>query len=199
MSQRVTYQFYSGRLAVFDENYEQARQSLGFALAHCHKQAKTNKALVLKYLVPVQLVLGRLPALPAAHCLQQYDPIVAAMRNGDVKLFDDAMSTQQFLFIQEGTYLLLEKLRHAVYRRLLRKVHAVHAVLEPEKRTQVPLAQFQAALAIQGVVMSLDEVECVTANLIFKRYVKAYISHDRKIIVLAKKEPFPPLHMIVDV
>ncbi|KAL4854104.1 Enhanced ethylene response protein 5 [Chlorella vulgaris] len=180
MSQRVTYQFYSGRLAVFDENYEQARQSLGFALAHCHKQAKKNKALVLKYLVP-------------------YDPIVAAMRNGDVKVFDDAMSTQQFLFIQEGTYLLLEKLRHAVYRRLLRKVHAVHAVLEPEKRTQVPLAQFQAALAIQGVVMSLDEVECVTANLIFKRYVKAYISHDRKIIVLAKKEPFPPLHMIVDV
>jgi hypothetical protein len=46
-------------------------------------------------------VLGRLPALPAAHCLQQYDPIVAAMRNGDVKLFDDAMCTQQFLFIQE--------------------------------------------------------------------------------------------------
>jgi hypothetical protein len=88
MSQRVTYQFYSGRLAVFDENYvssaclcgscapgfgvspaqealtcatllrnmqEQARQSLGFALAHCHKQAKKNKALVLKYLVPVRI------------------------------------------------------------------------------------------------------------------------------------------------
>lgn len=55
----------------------------------------------------------------------------------------------QMLWFMQGTYLLLEKLRHAVYRRLLRKVHAVHAVLEPEKRTQVPLAQFQAALAIQ--------------------------------------------------
>lgn len=49
----------------------------------------------------------------------------------------------------QGTYLLLEKLRYAVYRRLLRKVHAVHGELEPEKRAQIPLAQFQAALAMQ--------------------------------------------------
>lgn len=49
----------------------------------------------------------------------------------------------------QGTYLLLEKLRYAVFRRLLRKVHAVHGALEPEKRAQIPLAQFQAALAMQ--------------------------------------------------
>lgn len=49
----------------------------------------------------------------------------------------------------QGTYLLLEKLRYAVYRRLLRKVHAVHGELEPEKRTQIPLPQFQHALAMQ--------------------------------------------------
>lgn len=49
----------------------------------------------------------------------------------------------------QGTYLLLEKLRYAVYRRLLRVVHGVHAQLEPEKRTQIPLLQFQTALALQ--------------------------------------------------
>lgn len=49
----------------------------------------------------------------------------------------------------QGTYLLLEKLRYAVYRRLLRVVHGVHAELEPEKRTQIPLPQFQTALALQ--------------------------------------------------
>ena len=160
----------------------------------------------------VQLLLGRLPspALIAAHGLQQYEPIIAAMRSGDVKLFNDTMDAQQFRFIQEvrdwggwaavcfcglaegglvwaglwalrrcpfssgsssgwqqpwqqpnkpppspthpspqGTYLLLEKLRYAPYRRLLRKVHAVHAELEPEKRTQIPLPQFQTALAMQ--------------------------------------------------
>lgn len=49
----------------------------------------------------------------------------------------------------QGTYLLLEKLRYAVYRRLLRKVHAVHGELEPEKKAQIPLPQFQMALAMQ--------------------------------------------------
>jgi hypothetical protein len=51
----------------------------------------------------VQLLLGRLPspALIAAHGLQQYEPIIAAMRSGDVKLFNDTMDAQQFRFIQE--------------------------------------------------------------------------------------------------
>jgi hypothetical protein len=58
--------------------------------------------------------------------------------------------------LQQGTYLLLEKLRYTVYRRLLRKVHAVRAVLEPERRTQLPLEQFQAAMAAQV----LEVVDC---------------------------------------
>jgi hypothetical protein len=51
----------------------------------------------------VQLLLGRLPspALIAAHGLEQYEPIIAAMRGGDVKLFNDTMDAQQFRFIQE--------------------------------------------------------------------------------------------------
>ncbi|KAL4433578.1 hypothetical protein ABPG75_000019 [Micractinium tetrahymenae] len=194
-AQRVTYKFYVGRLAVFNENYQEARASLEYALQHCHRAAQHNKALVLKYLVPVQLLLGHLPspALVAAHQLHQYEPIIAAMRSGDVKLFNDTMDAQQFRFIQEGTYLLLEKLRYAVFRRLLRKVHAVHAKLEPEKRAQIPLAQFQAALATQGLELDMDEVECIAANLIFRKYVKGYLSHKAKVMVVAKTDPFPPL------
>ncbi|KAL4450585.1 hypothetical protein ABPG77_000941 [Micractinium sp. CCAP 211/92] len=194
-AQRVTYKFYVGRLAVFDENYQEARASLEYALQHCHALAHHNKALVLKYLVPVQLLLGHLPSptLLAAHQLRQYEPIIAAMRSGDVKLFSDTMNALQFRFIQEGTYLLLEKLRYAVFRRLLRKVHAVHGALEPEKRAQIPLAQFQAALAMQGLEVDMDEVECIAANLIFRKYVKGYLSHKAKVMVVAKTDPFPPL------
>lgn len=54
-------------------------------------------------LLQVQLLLGRLPspALIAAHRLQQYEPIIQAMRSGDVRLFNDTMDAQQFRFIQE--------------------------------------------------------------------------------------------------
>lgn len=58
-------------------------------------------------------------------------------------------SKVKLLLPLQGTYLLLEKLRYAVFRRLLRKLHAVRGELEPEKRAQIPLAQFQAALAMQ--------------------------------------------------
>ena len=64
----MTYKFYVGRLAVFDESYAEAQEALEYALQHCHKGAARNKALVLKYLVPVRGVgraaLRRPPAAP---------------------------------------------------------------------------------------------------------------------------------------
>lgn len=125
----------------------------------------------------MQLLLGRFPsaALVQQYQLQQYQPLMQAMRTGDMRLFDTTMDVQQFTFIQEvciqwlscswvwgearnrrcchftlcgvlgcggeatdvslvcrsaapvacfpqGTYLLLEKLRLAVLRRLLKQV-----------------------------------------------------------------------------
>ena len=160
----------------------------------------------------VQLLLGQLPSptLVAAHGLHQYGPIIAAMRSGNVKLFNDTMDAQQFRFIQEvrgtgnprristgaghpslhhlvvhilfaraaqGTYLLLEKLRYATYRRLLRKVHAVHAEVEPDKRTQVPLVQFQNALAMQVCGAGWKPARCRQTNrqVPAKRACRAYV------------------------
>lgn len=40
---------------------------------------------------------------------------------------------------------------------------------------------FQKALAWQGVDMDMDEVECVAANLIYKKFVKGYISHKSQV------------------
>ncbi len=32
----------------------------------------------------------------------------------------------------------------------------------------------------------MDEVECIAANLIFRKYVKGYLSHKAKVMVVAK-------------
>jgi nuclear mRNA export protein PCID2/THP1 len=47
-----------------------------------------------------------------------------------------------------------------------------------------------------GVEMDLDECECVLANLIYRKYVKGYISHKARTLVLSKQQPFPPLNSI---
>lgn len=53
--------------------------------------------------------------------------------------------------------------------------------------------KFQNALAWQGTVMDMDEVECIVANLIFRRYIKGYIAHKSLVVVLSKVDAFPPL------
>ena len=53
--------------------------------------------------VPVQLLLGRLPAtgLLQAHGLTQYEPIVAAVRTGGVGTLNSVLAAGQFRFIME--------------------------------------------------------------------------------------------------
>lgn len=55
---------------------------------------------------------------------------------------------------------------------------------------------FQAALKWQGQDASYDEVECIVANLIFQKYIKGYISHKLRTVVLSKQDAFPPLSEI---
>lgn len=39
--------------------------------------------------------------------------------------------------------------------------------------------------------LDLDELECTLANLIYSGYVKGYIAHEKRILVLSKASPFP--------
>jgi hypothetical protein len=49
----------AGRLAVFDDDFGRAEVHLNYAFAHCSKNHPKNKKLVLRYLVPVKLILGK--------------------------------------------------------------------------------------------------------------------------------------------
>jgi hypothetical protein len=85
----------------------------------------------------------------------------------------------------------------SVYRTLFKKIHAIHGERETNKANQVALAKFQRALRWCGVDdVDLDEVECVVANLIFRKFVKGYISHKNRVVVLSKADPFPPLKTV---
>ena len=179
---------------------EEAEASLSYASRHCHRSASGNKARILKYLIPVALLLGRLPSVSLRQqypeVLAPYEPLIQALKTGDVGLFNSTMAAQQTAFIKDGTYLLLEKLQLAVQRRLLRRVWAIHAEVDPVRGAQIPLSWFQDALCMLGCDMDMDEVECIAANLIFRKYVKGYISHRNKVMVVAKSEPFPALESV---
>lgn len=84
-----------------------------------------------------------------------------------------------------GTYLLLEKCKMVCYRNLFKRVYLIM------EKHQIPLEQVARTFKWLGMPIDLDEVECILANLIFKNYVRGYISHAKRTLVLSKRDPFP--------
>ncbi|KAG1670374.1 hypothetical protein FOA52_000134 [Chlamydomonas sp. UWO 241] len=192
---RVTFRYYTGRLAAYDEDYEKADEHLTYAFQHCHRDALGNKRKVLRYLIPVRMLRGVLPsdALLESYQMREYRDIKDAVQSGDVALLLKCLEVNQVAFVQAGTYLLLEKLLLAAYRRLFRKVALVHAEANPAKAAQVPLAALHAALSMQGLDKDNAELQCILANLIYRKYIKGYIAFKPRVLVLAKTDAFPDL------
>jgi hypothetical protein len=59
---------------------------------------------------------------------------------------------------------------------------------------QLRFSDFQVAVeGITGQPMDMEEIECILANLIFKGYVKGYMSHQKKVLVVSKAQAFPAI------
>ncbi|KAG1700234.1 hypothetical protein DVH05_012040 [Phytophthora capsici] len=192
-SDKVTYQYYVGRISMFEDQYQKAETCLDYAWKHCHRGKARNKRMILQFLVPVKLLLGVMPSpkLLSDFALEEYTGLTDAIRDGNLHLFTEYLAQYQGKFIQQGVYLLIEKLRLLVLRNLFKKVYLI------QQNHQLHLQDFQLALHVAtGHSMDMDEIECVITNLIFKGYIKGYMSHTKKILVVSKTQPFPP---IVDV
>lgn len=81
--------------------------------------------MILQFLVPVKLLLGVMPSpqLIDAYALHEYTGLTDAIRRGDLQRFDAYLEQYQTQFIQQGVYLLIEKLRLVVLRNLIKKVY----------------------------------------------------------------------------
>jgi hypothetical protein len=148
--------------------------------------------------------------------LDEFLPLVDGIRKGDLRTFNDALIQFQDRFIRyalfllligticfgffvcttsliyivpdwsrQGTYLLLEKCKVVCYRNLFRRVHLL---LE---KHQISLVDVASALKYLGMPADLDEVECIVANLIYRGYIRGYLSHAKRVLVLSKRDPFP--------
>ncbi|KAG8458715.1 hypothetical protein KFE25_012913 [Diacronema lutheri] len=192
MAQKVTYKYYVGRLSMLNANFTQAEEQLMYAFEHCPRESLKNKRLCLMYLVPTRLVLGKLASvrLLAKYALHHYAPLCAAVSKGDLRAFNEHKETHQSLYIQQGVYLIVERAKTIVYRNLFRQLHALIG------SNKLSLVQMAAALSAVGVEMDVDELECILANLIYLNYVKGYISHQKRFLVVSAKDPFPALSAV---
>lgn len=182
LSQVVTFQYYQGVLEFLEENYVKAEEHLKEAYLMCHKDHRRNKERILSYYIPCHLLTSH--QLPSESLLASYPALWSmfhklgqAIKRGDLKSFDTALQTHEDEFIRRRIYLTLERGRDIALRNLLRKVFIAGGFDEPKspgdkpiRRTRVPVAEFQAAIAYSNGVASVDtdEVECMLANMIYK-------------------------------
>ena len=208
-SQVVTYQYFSGRLALYEDDFEDAALRLHWAFAHCHQNARSNKREILRFLVPIQLLAGKLPTrqLLQKHELECYEDITEAVRHGNLQQFELTMTEHYDQFIQHGVYLVLEKLRTVILRNFFKKFY----LLAPPPQHQLQLQMLSAVMRGSGQMAApavadagdtassfddLDELECTLANLIYSGYLKGYIAHEKRILVLSKADPFPSARLL---
>lgn len=163
-----------------------------YAFDHCPRTSVKNKRLCLLYLVPTRLVLGRFASgrLLDKYSLAHFRPLCAAVSAGDLRAFNEHKDAHQSLYIQQGIYLIVERAKTIVYRNLFKRMHGIMAT------NKMSLRQMSAALGAAGVPTDIDELECILANLIYQNYVKGYISHQKRFLVVSAKEPFPALSAV---
>ncbi|KAG2174209.1 hypothetical protein INT43_004230 [Umbelopsis isabellina] len=192
---RVAYRYYLGRLYFLEEQYIKAEQELSLAFRECSTRNAHNKRLILHYLLPTRIYLGKLPTKRLLNRYKSisslYLPLVTAIREGNVRAFDMAMESGYTELVNRGTFLTIEKSRSIAIRTLCRRVYAI------VNSTRISMDTFKQALEFAGLEVDMEEVECMLAVLIFKGYIKGYLSHEKQFVVLSAKDPFPVPSSIV--
>lgn len=192
----VTWKYYLGVIAFMNEDYARAEVELTAALASCGRTPEKNTELILCYLIPTHLMTSR--KIPTTALLRKfptlsalYNPLIMALRTGNVAAYDRALQRNEAEFIRRRTYLTLERARDLCVRSLFRKVY-----LALNKSTRIPINKFMVAMNMGIKVgneswVDEEEAECFVANMIYKKFMKGYISLERRMVVLSGTDPFP--------
>lgn len=191
LAQKITYKYFVGRKAMYDSDYKTSDEYLTFAFNHCHRKYIKNKRLILIYLVPVKMLLGYMPRKETMERFNvpQFFELACALKQGNIRSFDNVMQKYEAFFIDTGIYIIVEKLKIIAYRNLFKKVYLIL------QTHQIDLQYFLSALEFVGEQdISMEETNCIVANLIAENRIRGYISHQHNKLVVSKQtSPFPNL------
>lgn len=196
----VTWCWFRARIHFNDAAFAAAIQPLTCAfeaLPDGDSRFAKNKRLVLLYLIVAKMLSsGTVPNdwVLEAHDFAFLKPLCQAVRKGSINAYLQQVQQYRMFFLQTELYLVLQvQMKQVIYRNLLRLTCSVYrkaSGIEGRLPIEVIVCAFSIVCPGQND-WNAEHVECITANLIAKGMVKGYISHEKQMIVLSKKEPFP--------
>jgi len=206
-SEAIAYWYYRARLCIHQKDFKQAEVMLSDAFALCHPEDHVHRRDILTYLVPLRLIHGVLPKhtlLREYGLEQEFGQLIEAVRTGNLSLFDAVLAQNQAFYMRKELFLLIQThLKSLILRTLFRRIALSSPQLsmlstdptitsiETPSSTRIPLTHFEAGLAVFGIAVGRDEIECWTAGLIHAGLVKGYIHHAKGYLVLSKRSAFP--------
>ncbi|KAI0450688.1 hypothetical protein F5B21DRAFT_421074 [Xylaria acuta] len=126
--QRVTYLYYLGRFHFINNHFTRASRCLEEAYFETPPSFQKHRRLILTYLVPCNMLLGRLPSqtLLQRPEMQPMAPIFSqfalAIRTGNYLLFQQALESHEDWLLRKGLLLTLTyRLRPLLWRSLSRR------------------------------------------------------------------------------
>jgi hypothetical protein len=165
------------------------------------------------------MCLGVFPSdlIASRYELHEFVELGKAIQYGNLTNYNHIMKKNQSIFLKHGIYLVLEQTKMILFRNLCSRIHLFN-----DKNIRFPLQTLEIAInymltkereesaAGEGggtgetdeyrieddISMDNNEIECILSNLIYANRIKGYISHEKRLLVLSKNDPFPTKEII---
>lgn len=202
-SQSITYLYFSGGIFCGDGDFNTAFLKFKQAFQYCNKNDYKHSESILIYLIPLKfLITKKYPNLlflkkNYPNVFNLYTDLIISLLNGDLLRFEQFLDKYETFFLKKNLYLVIEKLRAFVLLKLFKRIY-----IENKRSSHLPIPLVTKGLELSKFhkvsnSLSNDETECLLSNLIYKGFVKGYLSHSNGVLVLSKKDPFP-LQLVID-
>lgn len=206
-SHMVMYNYYMGEYyGCYESDFSKGFQYLNEALLECPTASyncNLQKAKILVLLIPFAILTkSRYPNLkmfdiPSMNDI--YQPIIECLLNGDLKEYDENFNKNEIFFLKNGLYVAMSLIRELILLKLIKNCWKFNG---SENILSLKIISIGYLKSLQGYRKKikrnkledqelLDELECLLANLISKGYIKGYLSHSNRCVVLSKTDPFP--------
>lgn len=194
LKEQLQYRYYLGKFYFIKYQLMDSFRHLSWCLYNCRIQDSKNIKLILEFLLPVCLVIGKMPNFNYVKqiCNQSwvllYERLAGYMKSGDLALFELEVQQNYQYFKDQNVLLLMTKARVVVIRNLVKHVWKILG--------RVSNLDYECIrLTVPG---ANDDylVENVLITLIDQNLVKGKIFTRLRKVALSKNEPFPNVYDI---
>ncbi|ODQ66346.1 hypothetical protein NADFUDRAFT_8752, partial [Nadsonia fulvescens var. elongata DSM 6958] len=203
-SQTVEYRYYLGRFYLYKCQFGKSFIHLSWAFDNCYT-GSNNKRLILKYLIPVSILLGRIPSqelLYHYNLHQPYLPLVNHLKSGNYRAFTQHVDIAFRDWFLERELLVMLKYRMSllVYRSIIYKLLTLTGGQFNMKFDTIK-AGLTAAGVLDDVPWKAEEdtaatdyfIENVCIALVDGGLVKANVFTRSRVLKFSPKDPIPNL------